>query len=429
MKNRLLLWLMMGLSLLIIMQNLNAPQNGQSLTGDDIGVMTQKSEVAIGKEVVVEVQNNTDETIEIDVFPESCPEYSFTPMHYENGEWIEVTNATSNTEAIACMITSTGIAPGEKIKVSYKDWSYRLFGETGRYRIDVTAEIDGQSRTFSSNEFTIVERGIVGRAWLNLVYRPILNGLVELIKVMPNHSLGLAIIALTLILRTLLLIPSQRAMRSQKKLQEIQGKIEALKKKYKDDQERLALETVNLWKTHKVNPFGSCLMMLIQFPILIALYYVVREGLHVDKLGLLYGELGNFSFDTMNTDFLGVLELTEINFIVLPLIVGGLQFVQMSLAMNRKKKKDEAQKASSSKKKKEKAVKDPKDMQNEMQMATKMMKYVMPVMIAVFTASLPAGVGLYWATSTSYGILQQFVVNRESDRETKDNEPTVKVIS
>ena len=57
-----------------------------------------------------------------------------------------------------------------------------------------------------------------------------------------------------------------------------------------------------------------------------------------------------------------------------------------------------------------------------------MMKYVMPLMIAFFTASLPAGVGLYWGTSTNYGIAQQFVVNKQSEKEEEEEEPSVRVI-
>ncbi|MFH1218259.1 MAG: YidC/Oxa1 family membrane protein insertase, partial [Candidatus Peregrinibacteria bacterium] len=61
-------------------------------------------------------------------------------------------------------------------------------------------------------------------------------------------------------------------------------------------------------------------------------------------------------------------------------------------------------------------------------MATNTMTYIMPVMIAVFTASLPSGVGIYWGSSTLYGIIQQLVVNKSKDKPDK-NEPTVRVIS
>ena len=67
------------------------------------------------------------------------------------------------------------------------------------------------------------------------------------------------------------------------------------------------------------------------------------------------------------------------------------------------------------------------DMQDQMQMANNMMKYFMPAMIAFFTASLPAGVGLYWGVSTTYGILQQLVINKQQTRN-ETSEPMVRVI-
>jgi YidC/Oxa1 family membrane protein insertase len=65
---------------------------------------------------------------------------------------------------------------------------------------------------------------------------------------------------------------------------------------------------------------------------------------------------------------------------------------------------------------------------NEMAIANNMMTYVMPVMIAVFTASLPAGVGIYWGTSTTYGIIQQLFVNKGGKKKDTE-EPTVRVIN
>src|SRR3989339_407748 len=99
------------------------------------------------------------------------------------------------------------------------------------------------------------------------------------IEVMPGHSLALAIIILTLIIRTILLVPSQHAIKSQKKLQEIQPKLEEIKKKYAGNQEKIAMETMKVWQENKVNPMGSCLPLLVQFPIMIALFYAVKYGI------------------------------------------------------------------------------------------------------------------------------------------------------
>ena len=169
------------------------------------------------------------------------------------------------------------------------------------------------------------------------------------------------------------------------------------------------METMNVWKEAKVNPFGSCLPLLLQFPFLIALFYVVQGGLNPDNAYLLYTNYQDFALTDIDVDFFGLLNLTKVNLYVLPVIIGGLQFLQMKLAMGRKKNKKGSKQS------------------EEMAMATNMMTYVMPVMIAVFTASLPAGVGIYWGTSTIYGIVQQLFVNKGSDKN-DNNEPKVKVI-
>ncbi|MBT5016544.1 membrane protein insertase YidC [Candidatus Peregrinibacteria bacterium] len=429
MKNKFLLWALVFLSIMLFMQNMgNEKEMEPTLAASDLGIATTKTEYKLGKEISLTLQNNTADVI---MLPDFCGERLFEVYRYENSDWVKIPIGEDETcEAEAYEIPST-----EGISVSYKNWAYRTFGEYGRYHIKVSAyvyDVEGEApemMIFESNEFSVVPRTMLGNFWLKGIYQPILNTMVFLIKVIPGNHLGFAIIILTLIIRTILLVPSQRAMRSQKRMQELQPKLEALKKKYKNNQEKLAMETMNLWKSNKVTPFGSCLPIFIQFPILIGLYYVVREGLHIDKFELLYGFVGDgFSFVAMNTNFLGILELMELNVIVLPLIVGGLQFIQMNLALSRAKKKKEANTPKGGKNVSKK-VKKPGDMQDEMQMATSMMKYFMPVMIAFFTASMPAGVGLYWGTSTIYGIVQQLVVNKESlDDKPKKGAATVKVI-
>lgn len=415
-NNKLILWalvLFMGLSLL---QNKD-PEKDPILSEGDLGVATKKTEYALGKEIKLTIQNNTQTPLS---FTTGCP--PFPVERYENRAWVPVTPIGTMEDCTPQPLTLEANKAGV---ISFKDWAYRTFGTLGRYKI-VVPDPSSPDRIYSSNEFLIQERGLFGTIWIDLIYRPIQNTLVSLIKLAPSHDLGIGIILLTLLIRTILLVPSQKALKSQRKMQAVQGEIDTLKKKYKDNQEKLAIETMNLWRQHKVNPFGSCLMMLIQFPILIALYYVIQAGLSPDKIGLLYSSVANnFSLSEIQTNFFGILELTRPNFWVLPFIVGGLQFLQMHLTFkNMKKKKDGTE---SDNKNIAKAAEGEFDMQSQMQMANNMMKYFMPAMIAFFTASLPAGVGLYWATSTVYGIVQQWVVNR-TKISLKTSEATVRVV-
>jgi len=346
-----------------------------------------KDNFAQGQVVTIRITNTTDSPLTI---PSNCPENPLEVSRF-TGTTFEPISAT--TESSCANIHDTVIAPQDSEILSFQYWSNALFGELGRYKVTL-GEV-------SSPEFEIVEPGFFRQIGRTFFYKPIYNALVFLIDVMPGHSLGFAIIALTLFLRLILLAPSQKAMNSQRRMQVLQPKLAHIREKYKGNQERIAMETMALWKEHKVNPFGSCLPLLMQFPILIALFYVIQNGLNPDQTFLVYPFLEHVDLTAVSTNFLGILELMDPNLYVLPLIVGALQFFQMKLATF----KNKGQAADKSEK---------KDLGSEMEIANKSMVYILPVMIAVFTASLPAGVGLYWATSTLFAVGQQFVANKKN---------------
>lgn len=381
----------------------NSCQNKEEellLNSGNVLFTTTDTEYSRTQKVTVNISNNTDQEI---VIPNECPGEPFNVYKKENNEW---TQKTSDPELNCENAKDIVLESGDDTKIIYENWNHNLFAEMGLFRIEFDTEINGEAKTLTTNEFLVVKEGIIKQIWYGIFYRPIYNALIFLTSVMPNHDLGLAIILLTLIIRTILLVPSQKAMKSQKKMQEIQPKLEEIKKKYKGDQQRIAMETMAIWKDAKVNPMGSCLPILLQFPFLIALFYVVKGGLNPDNAYLLYTQYSSFTLHDINVNFFGILDLTKANIYVLPLVVGGLQFAQMKLTMGKKaKKKKDGEK---------------KEKKSEMAMATGTMTYIMPIMIAVFTASLPAGVGIYWGTSTAYGIVQQLFVNKSKpETETK----------
>lgn len=246
---------------------------------------------------------------------------------------------------------------------------------------------------------------------------------------LPGHSLGWAIIMVTLIVKTIILIPSQKAIRSQRELQVIQPELAKLKEKYKNNPQLQAQKTMELYKEHKVNPFGSCLPLLIQFPILIAVFYVTRDipeiqasleavgnpeiiGVQLenaqimvsDTMNNLYPRFADFDFSNIQSYFLGV-DLINKNFVskfIMPLIVGFLQFGQMYRMQMRNKAENKDEKP---------VKKDPKNPIDPQAMQQSMM-YFMPVMIAFFASQYPAGLSLYWAMSTLFSFVQQEIVFR-----------------
>lgn len=393
-KKKIITWVLFFLIFFAVAQLFSKKQEAQpvDLAKNPVIVSPVKSSYASGEEVIVNVANNTAAPI---VIPSNCPKNPLKVLVWTGEKFEERVRETKVNCEMAPSIT---IAPNEEAKVKYGYWNYSLFGEPGRYKVELALENGSTTGLFSSGEFTVGEAGFWRKLFRTTLYQPIYNVLVFLISIAPMKDLGFAIILLTILIRLVLLIPSQRAIVSQRKMQDLQPKLAHIKKKYAGNQEMIAKETMNLWKENKVNPFGSCLPLLIQFPVLIALFYVIQGGLNPDNIYLVYSPLKNVDLSGVHTNFLGILELTRVNAFVLPLIIGALQFLQMKLAMSNKKAKTENEQ------------KDAKP--SEMETANKAMIYVMPVMIAMFTASVPAGVGLYWGISTIFAIGQQVVANR-----------------
>lgn len=394
-KQKIITWVLFFLIMLLTMQlfSKKTPAPTPESLGSPLVAEMAKNDFTHGTEVIIKIKNNTADPLTI---KSNCPKSPLTVLAF-TGEKFEVRSAEAkiNCEIYPDII----IQPNSENPVSYKYWNNSLFGSGGRYKIEVKAiQKDGKEISASSGEFTISSAGFWRKLFRIAFYKPLYNTLVFLVKIAPSRDLGFAIIILTILIRLVLLVPSQRAIVSQRRMQELQPKLNKIKKEFAGNQERIAAETMKLWKEHKVNPFGSCLPMLVQFPVLIALFYVIQNGLNPDNTYLLYSPLKNVDLNNVHTNFLGILELTKVNKYVLPLIVGALQFFQLKLTTFNKKKKEEGQQEPSS----------------EMETANKTMTYIMPVMIAIFTASVPAGVGLYWGVSTLFALGQQVIANRKT---------------
>lgn len=412
MKKNLLIWL--ALVFTVVYLYATPPTENESQTGT-VSLVVANGEITQGNTVALEILNKTAANWK---YENDCFAEPFRVYRYENGDWRQL-EAEKQLPQCDENLKEKTLAAGEQTTIDYGPWTLALFYEKGRYQIRADLlDADGNRREFISNDFNVVAPSFLTNLWRELLYRPFYNSLLFFTKYLPWHSLGLAIILLTVLIRLLLLAPSQKAMKAQKAMQEIQPKLRQIKEKYKGDQQRLAQETMRIWRENKVNPLGSCLPILIQFPVLIALFYVVQGGLDPNNVYLLYSPLRDFDFSLIQTDFLGLLDLTKIDFYVLPLIIGLLQFVQMKLAMAK----------SGGPKLENKPT--PASGEPDLAAVNNMMLYMMPVLIAVFTASLPAGVGLYWGVSTLFGIVQQLVVNKSPGKSQKNgSEVSVKVIN
>ncbi|HBO99873.1 MAG: Membrane protein insertase, YidC/Oxa1 family [Candidatus Uhrbacteria bacterium GW2011_GWF2_41_16] len=227
-----------------------------------------------------------------------------------------------------------------------------------------------------------------------VLYQPLFNLLIWLYNIIPGMDLGFAIIAISLVTKLVLWPFSHVALKSQKSLQEIQPKLEALKEQFKDDKEGLTKAMMQLYQTEKVNPLSSCLPLLIQLPILFALYAVLRDGLRVDSLVHLYPFIHNPG--SINPFFLNWIDLGQPH-LVMAIVAGILQFVQTKMLMTQRPPRAI---------RKKEGAKD-EDMLTAMNQS---MTYMMPIMTVVIGASLPGGLTLYWIVMNIFSIVQQFFV-------------------
>src|SRR3989344_8347901 len=126
-----------------------------------------------------------------------------------------------------------------------------------------------------------------------ILYRPLFNAVMFLYNVIPGHDFGLAIIALTVCIRLFFFPLSVRMIRSQRALNKINPKIKEIKEKFKNNAQAQSAAIMNLYKEHNVNPLAGCLPLLIQLPILIALYQAFGAGFKPESLSLIYSFVSN----------------------------------------------------------------------------------------------------------------------------------------
>ena len=226
------------------------------------------------------------------------------------------------------------------------------------------------------------------------LYQPLLNALVVLYLFLPGHDFGIAVIILTLLIRVVLYPLGVQSIKSQKILQELQPKIKEIQEKFKNDKEKQSRATMELYQKEKINPLSGCLPLLLQLPILIALYQVFWNGFKADQFGLLYGFIPHPG--QINTTFLGLLDLAQAS-AFLAIITGIAQFFQAKTATP---SGDPGQAL----KQKDKGSPD------FSQMMQKQALYFFPVFTVFILWKLPSAVALYWLVTTLFTIGQQYII-------------------
>lgn len=216
----------------------------------------------------------------------------------------------------------------------------------------------------------------------------LLDALVNMTGRNPNYSYGIAVILLTLIVRVLLFPLNRKAYKSMQAMQKLQPELQKLQRKYKRNPEKLNREMLALYRRHNVSPLGGCLPMLIQFPILIGVYWAV-----------IY-----YKYQFLHASFLWIRNLAQPDFILF-----GMYFVSLIAS----------QRLLSS----YTTTTDPQ--QRQMQ---QMLTWMFPLMVLFFFWSFPAAFILYWLTFNITMTIEQYFLKRAMAREEQTGGYPVKSI-
>jgi len=228
---------------------------------------------------------------------------------------------------------------------------------------------------------------------------PLFNLLVFLVDVVPWHDVGIAIIVLTLIVKFALSPLHKKSIISQIRLKELEPKINEIKRNYPDKKEQAA-KSFELYKQYNINPFSGCLPILIQLPIILALYRVFLGGFDVAAHQI-------YSFvptpEVFNTMFLGLVDLSVPN-IAFALLAGAILFIQAlySAAMRNHKPAD------------------PNDTSMQATMSNmmgKQTKYILPLLIIFISWKLSAAIALYWIVNNIFTTVQELLIQKKISRE------------
>lgn len=241
-----------------------------------------------------------------------------------------------------------------------------------------------------------------------VLYQPIYNLLIFLYTLLWN-DLGLAIIALTVLIKLVFIPLSKKQIQSQKELQKVQPEIKKIQEQYKNDKETQSRKMMELYKEHKINPAAGCLPLIVQAVVFITMYRIIRALTQTDNFQVHLDNLYSFVQHPEHVEkmFMGFLDLSTRS-IPLAVVTAGLQYYQIKMMQKKNEKKDEAKPQSDSK---------TPDIANVMQ---KQMLIIIPMMVLFTGISFPSGMILYWFVSTLFSIVQQWFVMKDEDENNKN---------
>jgi YidC/Oxa1 family membrane protein insertase len=259
-------------------------------------------------------------------------------------------------------LPSVSVEPGGTVQES-------LRGFLGPKTTEALAEAGGDLK-YSVNR---------GFSWLEPLTRFFEIALDKLYSFIPNY--GLAIIILTLLVRICTAPLMAKQMRSAERMRALQPRMKELQEKYKDDRQKQSEETMKLYREEKVNPVAGCLPLLLQFPVLIGLFYALRSS-----IGLRHAPFTLWITDLSQPATLFIMPGIDFPIRLLPLIMGASMFVQQKMTPTTGMDPTQA----------------------------RMMLIMMPAMMLFISYTFPSGLVLYWTVSNLLGIAQQYWIRSKT---------------
>lgn len=234
---------------------------------------------------------------------------------------------------------------------------------------------------------------MISNIWNVVLYQPLLNALAFLVSIIPGGDVGIAVILLTILVKLILFPLSQKSIESQAEMNILAPELNKIKMSGASKEEQ-AKQTFELYKKHNTNPFSGCLLVLVQIPIIFALYFVFYKGISFQDSTL-------YSFihapEHMNMIFLGILDIGHKS-LLLAILAGISQYLQ-AYYMPKPAVPNSNSPASFS-----------DSFAKSMNMQ---MKYIFPFLIAFIAYNISGAVALYWITSNLFMVAQQIYVKKE----------------
>jgi YidC/Oxa1 family membrane protein insertase len=233
---------------------------------------------------------------------------------------------------------------------------------------------------------------MIGHIWNLVLYQPLVNALAFLVSIIPGGDLGIAVIVLTILVKVVLFPLSRKSIESQAEMNLLTPQLNKIKESGASKEEQ-ATQTFDLYKKYKVNPFSGCLLLLIQIPIIFALYYVFLKGISFQN-GVLYSFIHIPAH--MNTIFIGLIDVSKKS-LILAILAGVSQSLQAhfmpkpATPLNTKP-----------------SFQDSFGKSMNMQM-----KYVFPFIVAFIAYNISGAISLYWITSNLFMVGQQIYIKKK----------------